>query len=117
VLFFPFKMRMMYLYRKRKLLAKGVQPTLMHLIFFRATLARAVSLQPLIASPDIDDATSSSRFRQGLLAPAPLDATQALILHQSHQIDAMLRLNADLHEKLQEQQEAILLLQQNNRPS
>jgi hypothetical protein len=29
----------------------------------------------------------------------------------------MLRLNADLHEKLQEQQEAILLLQQNNRPS
>ncbi len=48
--FFPFKMWGMYKYRRGKLVAKGVQPTLKHLIFFRAALSRAVSLQPLVQS-------------------------------------------------------------------
>jgi hypothetical protein len=48
--FFPFKVWMMYKYRRGKLAAKGVQPTLKHLIFFRTALSRAVSLQPLVQS-------------------------------------------------------------------
>jgi hypothetical protein len=47
-IFFPFKMRMIYTRRKAKLLAVGVQPTLKRIVFFRAALGRAVSLQPLI---------------------------------------------------------------------
>jgi hypothetical protein len=48
--FLPFKVWMMYKYRRGKLAAKGVQPTLKHLIFFRTALSRAVSLQPLVQS-------------------------------------------------------------------
>jgi hypothetical protein len=47
-IFFPIKMRMLFNYRKRKLEAKGIQPTLKHIIFFRSALSRAVSLQPLM---------------------------------------------------------------------
>ena len=49
--FFPFKTWSMYKYRRGKLEAKGIRPTLKHLIFFRTALSRAVSLQPLIHSP------------------------------------------------------------------
>ena len=49
--FFPFKVWSAYKYRRGKLEAKGVRPTLKHLIFFHTALARAVSLQPLIGSP------------------------------------------------------------------
>jgi hypothetical protein len=48
--FFPFKVWSAYKYRRGKLEAKGVRPTLKHLIFFHTALARAVSLQPLIGS-------------------------------------------------------------------
>jgi hypothetical protein len=46
--FFPFKVWATYKYRRGKLAAKGVQPTLRHIIFFRTALSRAVSLQPLV---------------------------------------------------------------------
>jgi hypothetical protein len=36
--FFPFKVWAMYKYRRGKLAAKGVQPMLKHLIFFRTAL-------------------------------------------------------------------------------
>jgi hypothetical protein len=49
---FPFKMRMIYIYRKGKLMAKGIPPTLKNLIFFRSALDRAVSLQPLTHAQD-----------------------------------------------------------------
>jgi hypothetical protein len=67
--FFPFKTWSVYKYRRGKLEAKGIRPTLKHLIFrptlkhlifrptlkhlifFRTALSRAVSLQPLIHSP------------------------------------------------------------------
>ena len=57
-MFFPFKVWAMYKYRRGKLVAKGVQPTLKRLIFFRTALSRAVSLQPLIGSPGGDDVES-----------------------------------------------------------
>jgi hypothetical protein len=111
---FPVKMRIIYKYRKGKLQAKGIRPTLRHIIFFRSALARAIALQPLIRAQD--DAS---------LMPPPLggaasacEVAQATSLHQSHQIEAMLRLNADLYEKQLEQDrkmkelEAALLLQQ-----
>jgi hypothetical protein len=48
VLLFPFKMRAIYLRRKASLLAAGLQPTLMRLVFHSSAIARAVSLQPLV---------------------------------------------------------------------
>ena len=48
--FFPFKVWAMYNHRRGKLVAKGVRPTLKHLIFFRTALSQAVSLQPLVQS-------------------------------------------------------------------
>ena len=48
--FFPFKVWMMYKYRRDKLVAKGVRQTLKHLILFRTALSQAVSLQPLVQS-------------------------------------------------------------------
>ncbi len=106
----------MYTYRRGKLEAKGVRPTLKHIIFFRSTLDRALSLQPLIRSQD------DARFEPmppTLGGVAAYEVAQAAILHQSHQIEAMLRVNADLHakqleqdHKMKEQADAILLLQQ-----
>jgi hypothetical protein len=114
--FFPFKIWMMYKYRKGKLVAKGVQPTLKRLIFFRTALSRAVSLQPLIRQAGGDDfepkpppPSSSSSSASG--GAAASEAVQAAILHQTSQIDAVLRMNADLQTKLQEQERAIALLQ------
>jgi hypothetical protein len=52
IIFFPFKMRMIYSRRKAKLEAAGIQPTLKHLIFFRTALGREVPLQRLMASRD-----------------------------------------------------------------
>ena len=113
----------MYKYRKGKLVAKGVQPTLKRLIFFRTALSRAVSLQPLIRQAGGDDfepkpppPSSSSSSASG--GAAASEAVQAAILHQTSQIDAVLRMNADLQTKLheqerkaQEQERAIALLQ------
>jgi hypothetical protein len=107
--FFPFKIWMMYKYRKGKLVAKGVQPTLKRIIFFRTALSRAVSLQPLIRQAGGDDfepkpppPSSSSSSASG--GAAASEAVQAAILHQTSQIDAVLRMNADLQTKLQEQE-------------
>ncbi len=103
------------MYRKGKLQAKGIRPTLRHIIFFRSALARAVSLQPLIRAQD--DA-SLEPMPPPLGGAAACEVAQATSLHQSHQIEAMLRVNADLHEKQLEQDrkmkelEAALLLQQ-----
>ena len=110
--FFPFKIWMMYKYRKGKLVAKGVQPTLKRLIFFRTALSRAVSLQPLIRQAGGDDfepkpppPSSSSSSASG--GAAASEAVQAAILHQTSQIDAVLRMNADLQTKLQEQERKV----------
>jgi hypothetical protein len=59
--FFPFKMRAIYKKRKAKLEAKGVQPSLKHIIFYRTALARAVSLQPLIDAQGIVNLESASQ--------------------------------------------------------
>ena len=48
--FLPFKVWMMYKYRRDKLVAKGLRQTLKHLILFRTALSQAVSLQPLVQS-------------------------------------------------------------------
>jgi hypothetical protein len=113
---FPVKMRMIYKYRKGKLEAKGIRPTLRHIIFFRSALARAMSLQPLIRAQDDAGLEPMPPPLGG--AAAACEVAQATSLHQSHQIEAMLRLNADLYEKQLEQDrkmkelEAALLLQQ-----
>lgn len=113
----------MYKYRKGKLVAKGVHPTLKRLIFFRTALSRAVSLQPLIRQAGGDNfepkpppPSSSSSSASG--GAAASEAVKAAILHQTSQIDAVLRMNADLQTKLheqerkvQEQERAIALLQ------
>jgi hypothetical protein len=59
--FFPFKMRAIYKKRKAKLEAKGVRPTLKHIIFYRSALARAVSLQPLIDAQVVANSESVSQ--------------------------------------------------------
>ena len=59
--FFPFKMRAIYKKRKAKLEAKGVRPTLKHIIFYRSALARAVSLQPLIDAQGVSNSESASQ--------------------------------------------------------
>ncbi len=123
-LFFPFKVWAMYKYRRGKLAAKGVQPTLKHLIFFRTALSRAVSLQPLIRSSG-DDNVESKRAPEWSRAPsaagvaAASESAQGATLHQTSQIDAMLRTNTDLQQKLLEQEQktkelerSIALLQQ-----
>jgi hypothetical protein len=46
--FFPFKVWMMHRYRRDKLVAKGVRPTLKHLTLSRTALSQAESLQPLV---------------------------------------------------------------------
>jgi hypothetical protein len=109
-------MMMLYTHRKGKLEAKGVRPTLKHIIFFQSAIARAVSLQPLIHSQD--DANFGP-MSSPLGGAAACDVSQAANLHpSSHQIETMLRMNADLHAKQQEQDrkmrelEAALLLQQ-----
>jgi hypothetical protein len=122
--FFPFKVWSAYKYRRGKLEAKGVRPTLKHLIFFRTALASAVSLQPLIGSPGGGDFEAKpqppSSKASSASGGAASEAAQAAILLQTSQIDAMLRMNADLQEKLleqerkmKEQERAIAALQQN----
>jgi hypothetical protein len=111
---------MMYTHRKGKLEAKGIRPTLRHIIFFRSALARAMSLQPLIRAQDDAGLEPMPPPLGG--AAAACEVAQATSLHQSHQIEAMLRLNADLYEnqlRIQLEQdrkmkelEAALLLQQ-----
>ena len=59
--FFPFKMRAIYMKRKAKLEARGVRPTLKHIIFYRSALARAVSLQPLIDAQGVSNSESASQ--------------------------------------------------------
>jgi hypothetical protein len=109
--FFPFKVWAMYKYRRGKLVAKGVRPTLKHLIFFRTALSRAVSLQPLIGSPGGDDVESKPKPPpEWSLAPlasggaAASEAAHGANFHQTSQIDAVLRINADLQQKLLEQE-------------
>ena len=107
------------MYRKGKLQAKGIRPTLKRIIFYRSALKnddRAVLLQPMIRAQD--DA-SFEPMPPPLGGAAACEVAQATILHQSHQIEAMLRVNADLHakqleqdRKFKEQADAILLLQQ-----
>jgi hypothetical protein len=104
---------MMYMHRKGKLEAKGIRPTLKHIIFFRSALARAMSLQPLIRTQNDTGIEPMPPLWGGNTA-----CEVATNSHQSHQIEAMLRVNADLHEKQLEQDlkikqlEAALLLQQ-----
>jgi hypothetical protein len=110
--FFPFKMWGMYKYRRGKLAAKGVQPTLKHLIFFRTALSRAVSLQPLIGSPGGDDVESKpppewSRAPSAAGGAAAYEAAHGATFHQTSQIDAVLRINADLQQKLLEQEQRV----------
>ncbi len=107
------------MYRKGKLQAKGIRPTLKHIIFFGSALAtrddRAVSLQPLIRAQD--DA-SLEPMPPPLGGAAACEVAQATNLYQLHQIESMLRVNADLHAKQIEQDlklkqlEAALLQQQ-----
>jgi hypothetical protein len=59
--FFPFKMRAIYKKRKAKLEAKGIRPTLKHIIFYRTALAGAVSLQPLIDVQGVANLESASQ--------------------------------------------------------
>ena len=126
--FFPFKVWMMYKYRRGKLAAKGVQPTLKHLIFFRTALSRAVSLQPLIGSPPGDN--FESKAAREWSAPcadggaAASEAAHGPTFHQTSQIDAVLRINADMQQKLleqeqrmKEQERAIASLQQQSASS
>ena len=108
--FFPFKVWAMYKYRRGKLAAKGVKPMLKHLIFFRTALSRAVSLQPLIGSPGGDDVESKrppewSRAPSAAGGAAASEAAHGATFHQTSQIDAVLRINADLQQKLLEQEE------------
>jgi flagellar biosynthesis GTPase FlhF len=100
--FFPFKVWSAYKYRRGKLEAKGVRPTLKHLIFFRTALARAVSLQPLIGSPGGGDFESKVQSASGEAAAA--EAAHSAILLQTSQLDAVLRVNADLQQKQLEQE-------------
>jgi hypothetical protein len=106
---------MMYMYRKGKLHAKSIRPTLKNIIFFRSALGRAASLQPLIRAQDNADFEPMPPSLEGAAA---CEVAQAPILLQSHQIEAMLRVNADLHakqleqdRKMKEQADAIQLLQ------
>ncbi len=108
--FFPFKMWSMYKYRRDKLKAKGIRPTLKHLIFFRTALSRSVSLQPLICSPgggdfETEPPPQSSKASSASGGAAASDAAQATVAHQMSQIDAVLRMNADLQQKLLEQEQ------------
>ncbi len=101
------------MYRKGELQAKDIRPTLKNSIFFRSALARerAVSLQPMIHAQDDAD---FEPMPPPLGGAAACEVAQATILHQSHQIEAMLRVNADLHamqleqdRKMKEQADAI----------
>ncbi len=110
--FFPFKVWGMYKHRRGKLAAKGVQPTLKHLIFYRTALSRAVSLQPLIGSRGGDDGESKpppewSRAPSAAGDAAACEAAQGATFHQTSQIDAVLRINADLQQKLLEQEQRV----------
>lgn len=111
-MFFPFKVWAMYKYCRCKLAAKGVQPTLKRHIFFRTALSQAVSLQPLIGSPGGDDVESKpppewSRAPCAAGGAAASEAAHGATLHQTSQIDAVLRRNADLQQKLLEQEQRI----------
>jgi hypothetical protein len=111
--FFPFKVWSAYKYRRGKLEAKGVRPTLKHLIFFRTALARAVSLQPLIGSPGGGDFESKVQSASGGAAAA--EAAHSAILLQTSQLDAVLRMNADLQQKQLEQERKFKEQEQRNK--
>jgi hypothetical protein len=106
--FFPFKVWSAYKYRRGKLEAKGVRPTLKHLVFFRTALARAVSLQPLIGyagGGDFDTKPPPPSWKASSASGGGAsEAAQAADLLHSSQTGAMLRMNADLQEKLLEQE-------------
>jgi hypothetical protein len=111
-------MRMMYKYRKGKLEAKGIPPTLKHIIFFRSALARAVSLQPLIYSRE--DANIGSMLPSQLLHARSLErvtvcnmALTATLQSHRDQMEALLLVNADLHERQLEQDRKMKELQRN----
>ncbi len=111
-LFFPFKLWSAYKYRRGKLEAKGVRPTLKHLVFFHTALSRAVSLQPLIDSPGGGDFEAkppppSSKVQSASGGAAAAEAAHSAILLQTSQLDAVLRMNADLQQKLLEQERRI----------
>jgi hypothetical protein len=115
--FFPFKVWSAYKYRRGKLEAKGVRPTLKHLIFFRTALARAVALQPLIGSAgggdfDMKPLQPSSNAPPASGGAAAGEAAHSAILLQTSQLDAVLRVNADLQQKLLEQERKVNKLEQ-----
>jgi hypothetical protein len=89
--FFPFKMWHMYKHRRGKLEAKGIRPTLKHLIFFRTALSRAVSLQPLIHSSGGAnfEAKPPAQSSKASSTSAGDEAAQAVISNQVSQIDAV----------------------------
>jgi hypothetical protein len=89
--FFPFKTWSVYKYRRDKLEAKGIRPTLKHLIFFRTALSRAVSLQPLIHSSGGGnfEAKPPPQSSKASSASAGDDAAQTAISNQVSQIDAV----------------------------
>jgi hypothetical protein len=118
--FFPFKLWSAYKYRRGKLEAKGVRPTLKHLIFFRTALARAVSLQPLIGSAgggDFDTKPSqpSSNAPSASGGAAAGEAAHSAISLQTSQLDAVLRVNADLQQKQLEQERKFKEQEQRNK--
>ena len=83
--FFPFKMRAIYKKRKAKLEAKGVRPTLKHIIFYRSALARAVTLQPLIDAQGFANSESVSQPKSPK-APASgggarMEVAQVAVVH------------------------------------
>jgi hypothetical protein len=83
--FFPFKMRAIYKKRKAKLEAKGVRPTLKHIIFYRTALARAVTLQPLIDAQGVASLESASQAKSPK-APASgggarMEVAQVAVVH------------------------------------
>jgi hypothetical protein len=107
---------MSYTYRKGKLQTKGIQLTLKNLIFFRSALSQKVLMQPTINLAGAVDCESKPQPQTYPL----LSEGTAAVSHKNHEVEAMLRLNVVLHEKLNEQEQrmyaqddAIAQLQQN----
>jgi hypothetical protein len=95
-----------YKWRKAQLEERGLRPTLKRIIFFKSVIARAITLQPLIHN---ESATHHSS--QPWVEGAAPTTSEAETSQQIQQMDSILRMNADLHQKLQDQHHAFRSLQ------
>ena len=85
--------------------------------FYRTALSRAVALQPLICSAgggdfDTKPPPPSSKAPSASGGAAAGEAAHSAILLQTSQLDAVLRVNADLQQKLLEQERKVNKLEQ-----